>query len=102
MNQPSLFDTVPHHLPAPAIADLERAVAYFAAHDLPFTAEMIRERLSQDSRAVLESPLYTNAFGGWMQSNSRGRAPRLVWTKQFAAAQRGSARGRPIKIWRAA
>lgn len=91
-----------HSLPESVLADLERAVAYFAQHDLPFTAEMIRERLSDASREVLNSPLYVNGLGGWVQSQTRGKSPRLVWTKQFAEAQRRSARGHPLKIWRAA
>lgn len=101
MDQRDLFDAkkVPHHLPPAVTEDLQRAVAYYTQHRLPFSAESLRERLAPSSRAVLEQEEHQNALGGFVQQLARKRAIR---PKGWVDSQRGSARGRPIRMWEAA
>lgn len=96
-----LFAKEKHPLPQSVTDDLTRAVEYFRAHDLPFTAEMLRERCSDSSRQILLQEEHVNGLGGFVQGLSRGRSPRIR-AEGFVEAQRDAARGRPIRRWRAA
>lgn len=99
-DQKDLFDKrVPHHLPPSVTEDLQRAVAYFTQQRLPFSAESLRERLTSSSRAVLEQEEHINALGGFVQQLARKRAIR---PKGWVVSHRGSARGRPLRMWEAA
>lgn len=90
-----------HPLPESVLEDLYRALDYFRQLGLPFTAELLRDRCSDASRQVLLQPNYVNALGGFVQGMARGRTPRIK-ADGFVEAQRQSARGRPIRRWRAA
>lgn len=97
-----LFAAAEHRpLPPSVLADLGRALDYFRAHALPFSAESIRDRLSPSSRMVLEDRAYEKALGGWFQGLSRGRTPQIR-AKGWVDSARDSARGRPLRLWECA
>lgn len=98
-DQRDLFAREKHPLPESVTADLMQAVEYFRAHDLPFTAEMLRDRCSDASRAILMKQEHVNGLGGFVQGLSRGRTPKIK-PDGFVEAQRDAARGRPIRRWR--
>lgn len=103
--QASLFDrpVVAQHAPAIVLSAIHAALGYFEAHDLPFTAESVRDRLSFAVREVLDArnedgePIYPNVMGGVLQTLQRQRR---IASEGFAVAQRDAARGRPIRRWR--
>ena len=101
MSQRDLFTVEKHPLPVSVTEDLTRAVEYFRSHDLPFTAEMLRERCSDATRQILLHEDHVNGLGGFVQGLARGRTPRIK-AHGFAESQRSAARGRPLRIWRAA
>lgn len=99
--QRDLFTPEKHPLPQSVTDDLMRAVEYFRSHDLPFTAEMLRDRCSDSSRQILLQPDHVNGLGGFVQGLARGRTPKIK-PDGFITASRDAARGRPIRRWRSA
>lgn len=91
------------HCPAPVLEAIHAALDYFRDHDLPFTAESVRDRLSFAVREILDArneagaPRYPNVMGGVIASLQRGRR---ITRHGFTEAQRDVARGRPLRIWR--
>lgn len=85
-----------HPLPDVAIKALDAAFATFAIGAV-LNAEMVCDLVSFEVRTIIRHKLYKNALGGYFRGK---RTAGLLERAGYDAAQRDSARGRPIVRWR--
>lgn len=86
------------HLPDAVKRDVLAGIASFKGQ--PWTTDTLRGKLSQSSRDVLALAEHRNGLQGMVTTLAKSGA--IVFTGSRVKSVRPSARGRELKVWRAA